>query len=193
MSFTKRLRYWLLLLPLLGLLAMTYWLDQQTQSEPSQLPQLESHRIDALMENFSATQMDAQGLPHFLVSAKQLHHYPDDDSTTLQEPVVNILSSGSMALHSSAKQGRISSKGNDIFLSDGVEMRRDSPIHRDQFSLNTEAMHVMPNQNLIVTDLPVTFTDTNTTLHATGMEVNYQLRTMKLLTHVQAVYAPAKK
>jgi len=193
MNVVARTRYWLVLLPLLGLLSMTYWLNIQTRPEPDQTHVAARHSIDALMENFSATKMDAQGLPHFIVSAKQLHHYADDDSTTLEEPVLTTFFNEGGVIRTTAKQGKITSKGDEVFLNDHVEMLRDASAQQDKLTLKTEYLHMLPEQYLINTDHPVTLTTANATINAIGLEMNYKVRTFKLLSHVKSVYVPAKK
>lgn len=193
MTVAARARYWFLLLPLVALLGVTYWLNMQTQTEPIKAAVNTRLSIDALMENFSATKMDEQGLPHFIVSAKQLHHYPDDDSTTLDEPVLTTISDEGITIRTTAKQGKISGKGDEIFLHDNVKMLRETSMQQAELNLKTEYLHILPNQNLITTDHPVTITDAYTTVNAVGLEMNYKLRTFKLLSKVKSVYVPAKK
>lgn len=193
MSVAARTRYWLILLAMIGLLGVTYWLNMQTQVEPPKAKIDTRLSIDALMENFSATKMDAQGKPHFIISAKQLHHYPEDDSTTLDEPVLTTLSDEGIAIHTTAKQGKITSKGEEVILNDQVEMLRDASLQQEKLTLQTEYLHMLPNQNLITTDRPIILTDARTTVHAVGMEMDYKLRTFKLLSRVRSEYVPAKK
>lgn len=193
MTVAARTRYWLLLLSLIGLLGVTYWLNMQTRTEPPKARTDTRLSIDALMENFSATKMDAQGKPHFMVSAKQLHHYPEDDSTTLDEPVLTTLSNEGIAIHTTAKQGRIIGKGEEVVLNDQVEMLRDASAQQDKLTLQTEYLQMLPDQNLITTDRPVMLTDAHITVHAVGMEMDYKLRTFKLLSRVRSEYVPAKK
>lgn len=193
MSVVGRTRYWLFLLPLVSLLGASYWLNMQTQTEPPKANVNTRYSVDALMENFSATKMDEQGVPHFIVSAKQLHHYPEDDSSTLDEPVLTTISNEGIAIHTTAKQGKISSKGDDVFLQDNVEMQRDASVQQDKFSLKTEYLHMLPKQNLITTDRAVTLTNINTTVNAVGLEMDYKLRTFKLLSRVKSEYVPLKK
>jgi|CXWL01.1.fsa_nt_gi lipopolysaccharide export system protein LptC len=193
MTVAARARYWFLLLPLVALLGATYWLNMQTQTEPVKATVNTRLSIDALMENFSATKMDERGMPHFIVSAKQLHHYPEDDSTTLDEPELTTISDEGVAIRTTAKHGKISGKGDEIFLQDNVEMLRDASVQQAELNLKTEYLHILPNQNLMTTDRAVTISDANTTVNAVGLEMNYKLRTFKLLSKVKSVYVPAQK
>jgi lipopolysaccharide export system protein LptC len=193
MSLAARARYWLLLLPLLGLLGVTYWLNRQAQTEPTKASANTRFSIDATMENFSATKMDEQGNPHFTVSAKRLHHYPGDDSTALDEPVLTTISDEGTSIRATAMRGKIAGKGDEIFLYDHVEMRRDASTEQGSLTLTTESLQMLPEQNLITTDQPVTLADATTTVDAVGLEMNYKARTFKLLSRVKSVYVPAKK
>lgn len=193
MIIAARTRYWLLLLPLVGLLGVTYWLNMQYQTEPIKTNANTRHSFDALVENFSATKMDARGEPHLIVSATQMHHYSDDDSTTLEAPILTTLSNDHVAIRTTAKQGQISSKGEEIFLHDNVEMLRDASTEQDKLTLKTEYLHVIPGKNLINSDRAVTLTDANTKVNAIGLEMDYKMRTIKLLSQVKSEYVPAKK
>ena len=193
MSFSSRARYWLPLLPLFGLLGATYWLNLQVQPQAAKPDSSKRHDPDAIIENFSATKLNEQGVPGFIMVAKKMLHYPDDDSTTLEAPHITMLSAEHPAIHASAKRGTISSKGDEIFLHDDVEVLRDASAKQDQLSLQTEYLHVIPDQNLTDTDRAITIVEDHTTVHAIGMEMNSETRTLKLLSQVRSEHVPAKK
>jgi lipopolysaccharide export system protein LptC len=193
MSFSSRVRYWLPLLPLLGLLGATYWLNQQVQPVTAKPDRNKRHDPDAIIENFSATKLNEQGMPSFIIAAKKMLHYPDDDSTTLEVPRITIMSPEHPAIHAIAKRGTISSKGEEIFLHDNVEVLREASAQQDELALQTEYLHITPDQNLTDTDQAITIMDAHTTMHAKGMELNSKARTLKLLSEVKSEYVPAKQ
>jgi lipopolysaccharide export system protein LptC len=193
MTFSSRARYWLPLVPLIGLLGVTYWLNQQVQPQPFTPDSNKRHDPDAIVENFSATRLNDQGVPSFIMAAKQMLHYPDDDSTTLEEPRITMLSAGQPAIHAIAKHATISSKGNEIFLRDDVEVLREASKRQDSFKLQTEYLRIVPDQNLADSDHSVTITDANNIIHATGMELDNKTRTLKLLSQVRSEYVPNNK
>lgn len=193
MSFSSRARYWLPLLPLFGLLGATYWLNLQVQPQAAKPDSSKRHDPDAIIENFSAIKLNEQGVPSFIMVAKKMLHYPDDDSTTLEAPRITMLSAEHPAIHASAKRGMVSSKGDEIFLHDDVEVLREASAKQDQLSLQTEYLHVIPDQNLTDTDRAITIVEDHTTVHAIGMEMNSETRTLKLLSQVRSEHVPAKK
>jgi lipopolysaccharide export system protein LptC len=191
MILVSRIRHWLPLLPLLALLAATYWLNQQVLPGKVQ-PESKRHDPDAIMENFSATNLNVQGEPNFILAAKKLLHYPDDDSTTVDEPRITMLSPGQPAIHATAEHGTVSKKGDEVFLRDNVKVLREASAQRGQMTLQTQYLHIVPDQDLADTDRAVTIVDTHNIVHATGMEMNNKTRTLKLLSQVKSEYVPNK-
>lgn len=192
MTFSSRVRYWLPLLPLLGLLGATYWLNQQVQPEPAKPDGSKRHDPDAIVENFSATELNEQGVPNFIMAATKMLHYPDDDSTIVEAPRITLSSPGQPAIHATARSATISSKGDEIFLHDDVEVRRDAGSLLDALTLKTDYLHIIPDQDLADTDRPVTIVDAHNIVHATGMEMDNKTRIMKLLSQVRSDHVPGK-
>jgi lipopolysaccharide export system protein LptC len=193
MTFASRARYWLPLVPLFGLLGATYWLNQQVLPEPAKPDSSKRHDPDAIVENFSATRLNEQGVPRFVMAATKMLHYPDDDSTTLEAPRITMLSVGQPAIHATAKRATISSKGDEVFLHDDVEMLREASAQQDELTLQTEYLHIIPDQDLANTDRAVTIVDAHNTVHATGMEMDNKTRTLKLLSQVRSEHVPNKQ
>jgi lipopolysaccharide export system protein LptC len=192
MTFSSRARYWLPLLPLLGLLGATYWLNQQAKPEPAKPDSSKRHEPDAIVESFSATKLNEQGEPDFIIAAAKMLHYPDDDSTTLEAPHITIMFDEHPTIHAIAKHGIISSKGDEVFLQDEVEVMREASAKQDQLTLQTEYLHIIPEQNWADTDGTVTIVDAHNIVHATGMTMDNKTRTLKLLSQVRSEHVPHK-
>lgn len=193
MTLASRARYWLPLLPLLGLLAGTYWLNQQVQPDPGKPDSNKRHDPDAVIENLSAIKLNEQGLPRFILAARKMQHFPDDDSTTLEVPRITILSPNQPAIHSVARRGAISGKGDEVFLYDDVEVLRNASARREELRVHTEYLRIVPDRNLVSTDRAVSIVEGRNTLHATGLEMDNNARTLKLLAKVRSEYVPVKK
>lgn len=192
MTFASRVRYWLPLFPMLGLLGVTYWLNQQVQPESSKPDYGKRHDPDAIMENFSAIRLNEQGAPRFIMAAKKMQHYPDDDSTTLEVPRLTTLSAGQPAIHLVARQGIVSSRGDEVFLHRDVEVLREASAQRAELTLHTEYLHIIPDRDWADTDRAVTIVDAYNTVHATGLEMDNKARTLKLLSKVRSEHVPSK-
>ncbi len=193
MTFASRARYWLPLLPLLGLLGATYWLNQQVHPGSAKPDSGKRHDPDAIMENFSAIKLDEQGKPRFIMAAKKMQHYPDDDSTTLEVPRLTALSAGQPAIHIIARQGNVSSRGDEVFLHNDVEVLREASAQQEELTLHTEYLHIIPDRDWADTDRAVVIVDAHNTVHAKGLEMDNKARTLKLLSQVRSEHVSSKK
>ena len=193
MTFTSRVRYWLPLLPLLGLLGFTYWLNQLVMTGQVKQDFSKRHDPDAIIENFSAIKLNEQGSPHFIIVAKKMIHYSDDDSTILEVPHITTLSSERSAIHAIAKRGIVSSKGDEVFLHEDVEVLREASALHNELRIHTEYLHLIPDRDLADTDKIVTIMEARNSVQATGLVMDNRARTLKLLAKVRSEYFPDKK
>lgn len=186
MTVAARSRYWLPLLPLLALLAFVYWLDKQVQQEVLASVNNQRHDPDGIMDNFSSVKMNMQGMPSELLSAKQLRHYPDHDTTELELPKLTMLNVDRPPVHVKSTHGNVSSRGDEVIFRGNVVVVREPVGTQSAMTLRTEFLRVLPNKDIVSTDKAVTIVDANNTIHAIGMDMDNKKRIMKLLSHVRS-------
>jgi lipopolysaccharide export system protein LptC len=189
--FSEKVRVWLPLLPLLLLLAATYWLNSQVQPLQQVQSQLR-HDIDYSVDNFAAVTLSIQGQPRFTLAAERLWHYPDDDTTHLQMPRITSLYPDRPPTLTTALTGKVSSQGDDVFLYDEVRVVRASLDGIGEQRFATDYLHVVPDRDWADTDQSVVMTNPNNTLRAVGMELDNKARTAKLLSRVRATHEPVR-
>ncbi|MDX8380270.1 MAG: LPS export ABC transporter periplasmic protein LptC [Gallionella sp.] len=181
-------------MPLVALLAFIYWLDKQVQHATANVAiNNQRHDPDGIMDNFTATKMNQQGIPSFLLSAQQLRHYPDHNSTELEMPRVTLLNKDLPTVHAQGIHGTISKQGNEVILFKEVEVLREATPRQSAMTLHTEYLRLLPNKDWANTDRAVTMVDENNTVHAIGMEMDNKAGTLKLLSHVRSEYLPNAK
>lgn len=188
----ERLRAWSALLPLVVLLAGTYWLSQQVLPLPPTPDYKARHDPDYIVNNFSAVTLGVQGAPRFLMAAQKMEHYPDDDTTYLVEPRLTSPSVGKPAIRISASHGEVSHNGDEVFLHDDVQVVREASGKLGEMKITTSYLHVIPDGETADTDRPVTVTEARGTTTAVGMNIDSKARVVKLLAHVRSQYEPAK-
>ncbi len=188
MRINRRFRHCLPLLPLLALLGATYWLDQQAQPNPDTAISKPRHDPDAVVDGFSATNLNKAGTPGFILHADKMLHFSDDDSTDLDEPHITLLDENNLPLYASAKTGNISSKGNEIVLSEGVAVQRGANHGKNVMNLKTEYLRVFPEQGLMVTDKAIELTEADSIVTAVGLQLNNNSRTLQLQSRVTTKY-----
>ncbi len=193
-----RLRAWLAGLPmllvlLLLLLAATYWLNQQVQPLPIMPDSSKRHDPDFIVNKFVATTHNEQGKPRFVMAAKKMLHYPDNDSTHLEAPELTSFDPDQPPMQTSANNGMVSGKGEEIFLRDDVKIVRSASATQREITFTTTYLHVIPDRGWAETDQPVTMIDGRNIVHAVGMQFDNKAHIVKLLAQVNSEYVPENK
>lgn len=192
-TYWERARAWLPLLPLLLLLAGTYWLNQQVQPLPDKTDSSKRHDIDFSVDQLSTITLDEHGQPRYTLTTEKMWHYPDDDSTHLQHPRLVSLHSDRAPLITSAQRGKVSSRGNEVFLYQDVKIVRLANDGQSAMEFSTDYLHVLPEKDTADTDRPVTLVTARDTIQATGMTIDNKSRIINLLANVHAIHEPAHK
>lgn len=188
----RKARAWLPLLPLILLLVATWWLNQQVAPLPAIISK-PRHDVDLVMENFSAFTLDTQGQPVHSISAQKLWHFPDDDTTHLQMPVLTSLFAQHPPLTTTALTGMLTSKGDELFLHGDVRVIRAAGAGTGEQQFATEYLHVVPERSWADTDRAVVMTTQSGIIRATGMELDNHARTVRLLSQVKARHDPVRR
>lgn len=189
----ERLRAWAVLLPPALLLGAAYWLSQQVRPLPPGMDSSKRHDPDFIVDNFYATTISTEGKPRFIISAQQMLHYPDDDTTHLQAPRLTSLPPDGPALYAYANRGTVSGKGDEIFLHEEVKLVRAASATQSEMVFSSSYLHVIPDLDLADTDQPVSLVDAHNRINAVGMQLDNKARVIKLLAQVNSEHDPRKK
>ena len=92
-----------------------------------------------------------------------------------------------------AQAGKISGKGDEVFLSDEVKIVRAATARQSELVFTTSYLHVIPDLDRASTRHPVILMDKHNIVHALGMEFDNRTRVIKLLAQVESVHVSAKK
>ncbi len=183
----------LFLLALMVLLAaLTYWLDQVVQKPAAAPNALLRHDPDYIVDKLLATRMDVNGRIKNTLHSVKLVHFPDDDTTEMESPrFISYAKSAPVTI--TAKKGLVSSNGENVYFRDTVRVVRSPYGEKSEMVMDTEYLHVLPDDNIAKTDRAVTITDANMVINAVGMELNSETRIMLLNARVKGVYYDAKR
>jgi len=180
---------WFALILLALLAALTLWIDHTVQQPAPKRDGSTRHDPDYIVINFTSTRADALGNPRHSLAGSEMRHYPDDDTTELTNPFFTQYSLKKPTIQVQSARGRISSNGENVYFMDNVKLVRAATPQKGELTVLTEYLHVIPDQNLVKTDQPVTILQApRTVVHAGGMELDKKERTLKLFNRVKAHY-----
>lgn len=183
----------LLPLALLTLIAgATFWLDQVSRPVSAIVPAAPRHDPDTIVRNFSAARMDESGMPDFTLSAEQMLHYPDDESTHLEAPRLSHFEPNEPPIHVRSDEGTVSKDGEHVHLTDDVQVTREAQGEQSMLTVTTDYLHVIPDKNVAKTAQPVVIRNDELHITAVGMELNSETRQLELLSKVKGRYEARK-
>ena len=183
------------LLPILVMLllgGLTLWLRQAI--EPPQPPgsSVASHEPAAVVERFTMTQLDEQGLPEYRLSAEKMLHFADERMTELIQPRL-VRTQADSTLTVLAERGRVEHGYREAYFYDNVRLVRAQKHKPSELQVQTDYLHVIPDRDLARTDRRVTITQGSSKLSGVGMEYDRSSGQLRLLSAVKGTFDAKKK
>ena len=177
-AWLDRLITWSPVLLLGALAALTYWLNAQVQ--------------------VSGPSFDSSGRIRQALVAKRAQHYPDDDTTTLDAPEIAFTDPDKPRLDVTADHAKITGDREHAYFEGHVKAVREASTDAEgktegPVTFVSEFLHVIPKEDRIVTDRPVTITDPRGTINSTGLEYDNKAKTLKLRSRVSGQLQPQSK
>ncbi len=171
----------LILLTLLA--ALTFWLERAGRVDDNGSNK-GRHDPDFIVDNFTLRRFKLDGsLQHSLI-AKQMLHYPDDDSTSVVDPALTFFGN-SPPTRLSSHRARISKDGKQVRLSEEVRVVREASAEHSELLVTTAEMVVYPDDEIARSSVPVSITQGRSVMNGSGMEVDNRTRTFTLLGPTQ--------
>jgi len=184
-----RLVRWYPVLFLALLAALTAWIDQTVQPPPPVRDGSTRHDPDFIIDDFSATRMNPDGSQRHSVVGSKMVHYPDDNSTHVEEPRFVHYDYATAPVRVTANRALISHNGENVYFIGDVLIKREAYADNDAMQLETEMLQIIPDRDLAKTDKPVTMTSGTSRVDSVGMEFDNRTRIVKLLSKVKVTYA----
>lgn len=182
-------------LVLLGTLALfTFYLAQVAdRDERARQPRgAAPNEPDYFVDRLALLSMNERGEPSFRLEAHRLQHFPIDDTTIFESPIVLSLDPARPRLTVTARKGRLLDGGEEAHLSGDVVLTRAGTPDAAPLRAETDFAIVIPDREIVRTDRPVTVVQGGQRLSGVGMELDNRTRQLQVDSKVRAVWpAPA--
>jgi len=145
---------------------------------------------DYYLENFRTTVMREDGTPRNTLHAIYMAHYPDNDTSELLKPTMQLYRKGNRPYTVSADKGWITSDNEVILLKGAVEMTEYDEAGNPALLVNTESAKVLPNQNYAETDDYAKIVSNRVTITGKGMRAYFNDGRLEVLKNVHTTIEP---
>ena len=142
------------------------------------------HDPDHFMENFTTINMELDGRPKTILRAVHMAHYPDNNTTELVKPRLEVFRPDKTPVQVIAERGWVTADNEVILLSGNVTMWQDDHAGERLFEIVTSDVRILMDQEYAETDKPAVLTGRKTTLKATGVRAYLQESRLELLNEV---------
>lgn len=151
------------------------------------------HEADYFVEGLVFTRINAQGAPAFRMSAQRMRHFPDDDSTEYEKPVLVSLEPSKPQLRVVADRGTSTSEGVESHLYGNVVMTREAGFGEPSMKVLTDYAVVYSQTEIARTDRPVRIEREGSVLTGVGMEFDNAARSLTVDSRVRGTWTFAPK
>ena len=191
-----RFRIWLAVI-LLGVITMgTIWVmevirrnadDEQNRSSARSAP-------DYYVEKFNFIRLSNNGKANYHITGDNLVHLPRNDSIEIRNPQINSFDQGRPPLHLRADLAVVAQKSSlitprrdhdEVHLYDHVSMERPEGLSSQFVRVESDYLLLLPDEDIVKTDKPISITTGKSTSTATGMLANNSTQHLALLSKVR--------
>lgn len=194
-----RLVSWSPLLFLGALVALTYWLDAQVQIMGGAGKE-KTHTSDLFIKEFRAVIFDENGFPKQQLVADYAEHFMDDETITLAKPKLTIQNPDAPRLTVTAQQAEVTGDRNHVYLEQDVVLVREADessarrgLSGETFTMETEFLHLLPNENKMETDRYVVLSSPSGRTESVGMALDDNTKEIKLRSSIKGSFEPIKR
>jgi len=179
------MRHWLSALGTAVVGALTFWLWQQLDESANRDSAAARHEPDYYLVEMIRHTMNREGGLQNVLTAEQVFHYPDDDTTELAHPHMEIYNGGANPWQVVAERGLVKSNNEVIFLQGRVEIWRVDDLGQREFEILTSELRVFPKVQYAETDNAATIKGPSTVTRTRGFRANFEHNRLELLERVR--------
>ena len=128
---------------LVGLAGGSWWLSNRVNYRVAAKPAGVNHDPDYIVEDFTATVMNDQGLRHYVLRADKLVHYPDTGSSELDRPHFVQYREEQENLRANADKAWLTDKAAKILLTGDVHVLRNPDERFGGGEIDTETLTII--------------------------------------------------
>lgn len=131
---------------LASLAALSYWLSIVATADPIDIGGRFRHDPDTIISHFDGISYDERGNRKAGLRGSELQHYPDDESSVIQQPFLRRFSASAEPSTVVANQAVVNSDGSEVDLTGDVKAFRPAQGGKAAVTLTAPHMHVLVDE-----------------------------------------------
>jgi lipopolysaccharide export system protein LptC len=168
----------------------SFWLVQVMRGEAQGPNANVGNDPDYIIDNFSFVRMSETGQPRYVISGERLTHRPADNTSVIDKPVVQSMSTDRPNMTMTANIANVNQDQNQIDLVGNVDISRPASKTSQPLRIRTEALTVLPDEEISKTDKPIRMTLGAASVSGVGMVANNATQQLTLGGRGELIYPP---
>jgi lipopolysaccharide export system protein LptC len=170
------------------LAALTFWLWRSIEDDQAHALARVQHEPDYYLVEMVRETMNREGGLQSVLTAEQVFHYPDDDSTELAHPHMEIYNGSDSPWQVVAERGLVKADNEVITLQGRVEIWRVDAKGQRQYEIITSELRIFPKVQYAETDNAAIIKGPATVTKTHGFRANFEHNRLELLEQVRTRY-----
>lgn len=168
---------------LLVLVVTTWWAaDYAQRAVTIEAPRRLTHEPDSWSRNFVMVRTDANGMPINRIEGQYMQHYPDDDSYEVTEARAIGQQAGTPMTIATSNTAIMEEDATRIVMNGDAHVHRVAHEDRGPLDVTSEQLIVLPDEEIVYTDLPALVVQGNSTMNGKGMRYDNKTRVLQVFS-----------
>lgn len=172
---------------LVALTGLTFWLRYATELPEARRDGKSRHDPDYIVTDAVLRKLNPAGNLLYTLTATDIRHYPDDDSTDILKPRLHYQPPKKPPLTLQAERGHISKDGERVDMHGNVNIHRAASATTEELTAVTPSLTVLPDDEKAFTRSPVLINQGKSWLKGVGLRIDNRLQTYVIESQATAV------
>lgn len=174
--------------------AISFWaLEMTRRSSNDTKDQSQRTQPDYFVENFDYVKISADGNTKIRMRGAKLIHHPQDDSSTVLQPLVVSYSGQRQPMTLRSDRLIVNGDRSQLHFHDNVKMEKPEARGNDTLFVESQYLLALPNRDLVTTTQKATLTLGHSTLSGVGMIADNVHQTLSFQSEVQGSFTSTAK
>ncbi len=171
------------ILLLLALVLGTWWAaDYAQRAIPIDPPRRITHEPDSWASNFVMVRTDINGVANNRLEGDLMHHFPDDNSYKITVARAVGQQPGSPVTIGTSDVAVMDKDGARVIMTGHAHVHRLPDADNPPLDVTSEQLTLLPDDNIVETDLPALVKHGKSTMHGKGMRYDNNTRQLRVFS-----------
>ena len=172
---------------IIALLVLSWWLQNLLDTKPELITREKSRFANYFLEDFKLTSHDTNGEVKYILNAKRLDNFEDEELSEIQHINVQFINNDSIWTLTAGK-AKLFHSNKQIEFFDNVKINRPENKNNAALTISTSQITMQGDAEILTTDKKVTVVSGTNTIESLGLKFDNKQGIFELTSNVKGQY-----